>query len=331
MVLVGLAVLAGSGWAGGWQLWAWYHYHAAEKALERYEFCEALDELEQCLRVWPGNTTTRLQAARAARRCGRLDRAVLHLDVCEKEAVTPQSAMERALIRVQKGDLEQVEGSLVTLVLKDNADTVLILEALAKGYLKIDRRADAYAAINRLLEKAPDHPDAYFLRGQWNERQGYLGNAIACYRQALDRAGGRADYRLALADALVRFSQAAEAWPLYEQLLREPPDDPGVLLGAGRCLRVLGQSQVTLEYLDRLLRDHPDDVEGWVERGRACQDLGKSNEALRCLRRGYELNPRNLKNGYLLVSELRAQKRIQEANELGEKLRRMERDEKHVP
>jgi tetratricopeptide (TPR) repeat protein len=331
MALVVLVVLAAGGWFGGRYLWASYHFRAAEKARERYEFCEELDELERCLRVWPDRVPTRLQAARAARRCGRLDRAAQHLDICEKKAVTPQSAMERALLQAQKGELEEVEGTLVTLVLKEDPDTVVILEALAWGYLKVNRRADAYAAIARLLEKVPNFPDAYFLRGQYSEREGHLGNAIAYYRRALDRAPHRVAFRLALADALVQFGQPAEAWPLFEELLGDTPDDAGVLLGAGRCLRALGRGQAALEYLDMLLRDHPDNVEGWIERGRACKDQGNSAEALRCLRRGYELNPRNAKNGFLLVTELRAQKKVQEADALWEKLRRLERGEQRVP
>jgi tetratricopeptide (TPR) repeat protein len=328
IILFGLAVLVPGLWFGGRQLWAWHHLRAAEQALKRYEFSEALDEFECCLQVWDTSIPLRLQAARAARRGGRLDRADKHLEVCEKTAVTPESALERALIRAQKGDLKQWATPLMNLVREGHPDTVLILEALSKGLIIIDRPREAVAVVSMLLEKAPDHPEAHFLRGHLSEQDGQLGNALRHYRRALELAPHRTPYQVWLANALVQSGQSTEARPLFEELLRRSPDDPAVLLGATRCMRALGQSQAALVHLDALLRDHPDHAEGWVERGRAWKEQGNISEALRCLRRGFELAPRDRRIGFLLLTELRAQNQVQEAAAVWGKVERLEQDEK---
>src|SRR5438132_801788 len=83
ILLVGVGVLGLGGWLGGLQLWAWHHFRAAEQALHRYDFPEALAHLERCLRVWPNSVATRLQAAQAARRADLLERAEVYLTACE--------------------------------------------------------------------------------------------------------------------------------------------------------------------------------------------------------------------------------------------------------
>jgi tetratricopeptide (TPR) repeat protein len=329
LVLLGLAVLAVGGWFGGWHLWALHQLRAADKALERYEFSEALDEFEQCLRVWPHSIPTRLQAARAARRAGLLDRASNHLEVCEKTAVTPETALEQAMLLVQKGNLGEAVG-LMNLVRQGHPDTALILESLTKGLITINRPQEALPLVSMLLQKNPDDAEGEFLLGVLSEMEGKTGKALSHYRRAHDLAPYPVRYQLGLADMLVEFGQASAAWPDYEELLRRSPEDPGVQLGSARCLRALGSSEAALEQLDTLLRDHPDHAEGWAERGRAWKDQGNSSEALRCLRRSFELEPRNGRIGFLLLTELRAQKKVAEAAALQEKVELLEREAKRL-
>src|SRR5438876_298184 len=64
LVLLGLVVVG----ALATQAFAWYHLRAGRAALERYQTAEARRHLDACLRVWSGNETAHLLAARAARR-----------------------------------------------------------------------------------------------------------------------------------------------------------------------------------------------------------------------------------------------------------------------
>src|SRR4249920_446036 len=84
LVLVGLA--------SGLILWPAYHYHAAQRALQRHDLESAQHHLEACLRAWPRSASVHFQTARTARRRDALEEARQHLRTCEKlEGETPAS------------------------------------------------------------------------------------------------------------------------------------------------------------------------------------------------------------------------------------------------
>jgi tetratricopeptide (TPR) repeat protein len=325
-LLAVLTFLGLAGWLGGRHLWAQHHLRAAEQALGRYDFPEALDHLERCLRFWPNDGRTRLLAAGAARRADLLERAEEHLGQCESAGVTPETTLERAMLRAQQGDLADVELPLQRLIREEHADTVPIIEALAQGYLQVARVGHAQRALDDLLKHAPGHPWAHFWRGKAHELSN-TAQALADYREAARLAPHRAVFRLRLAQVLLLTSRPAEARPHFEQLLRDSPTDADVLLGAARCLRELGEPARALEYSDTLLRDHPDHAEAWAERGRACSDQGNAGEALRCLRRAFELNPHSYPIAFALFVELRGQGNTQQARVISQRAEALKRDE----
>ncbi len=330
MVLAGLAILALAAWFGGWYLWGTVHLSAAEQAIGRYEFREALSHFERCLSVWPRRTDLRLQAARAARRGGQLKRAESYLAECERENITADTALERVLLRVQKGEFVEDQAFLAQLLRDNHPDTTLILEAMVRGAIRIHRRRDAIRYLRRLVDRAPDDPEAYFLLGSQLAKAGLMADAVPNFQRALQLAPRRADYRLELALALVGSSQPREAWTHFEDLLLASGNDPAVLLGAARCRRALGQYQAARDYLDTLLRDHPDHAEAWAERGRVCREQGDSAEALRCLRKAFELAPNNQRIGFSLLNELRGQQKSEEADTLWKQLQRVFQQAKHL-
>jgi tetratricopeptide (TPR) repeat protein len=323
LVLLGLTALVLVGWYGGRHLWGMMHLRAAEKALQRYEFAKASAEFEYCLRVWPNRTNVRFQAARAARRADQLERADEYLAECEQAGITSDTALERMMLGAQKGDSRDDELELASLVRHGHPDTVLILEAVARGCMRVYRRKDAISLLSALVERVPEHSEALFWLGNQYADEGPIAAALPCYERALQIAPHRTDYRLGLADALVRFSQPSEAWPHFEELLRQSPHDPAVLLGAARCQRDLGQHSAALEHLDVLLSDHPDHAEAWAERGRVYRDQGNHAEAIHCLRRGFELAPFSYRIAFTLLNELRGEKKTGEASALLEKLNRL--------
>jgi tetratricopeptide (TPR) repeat protein len=326
-----LIVLAIAGWIGGRYFFANQERHAAEQALARYDFPQALKGFEAYLKLWPNDDPTRFQAARAARRAGLFARAGELLAEYEKhQGITVESALERAMERAQRGDLVEVEGSLQRLIIEGHPDAVLMLEALAQGYLAVYRLGFAIASIHMLLERDPNHPDAHFWRGGILEGSGRSQDALADYEQAVQFAPQKNEYQLRLAEALVRNRKPAEARPHFDELLRKMPGDPGVLLGTARCLRALALPEQAVEHLDTLLSQHPDHAEGWAERGRLAAEQSDIPEALRCLRRAVELEPRSYAIGYSLLTVLRSQGQSQEASTLAEKLERMKQDEERL-
>ncbi len=324
-VLAGLAIVALAAGYGGWQLWGLYHFRAAESALRRHEFQQALSKFECCLRVWPRSVSTRLQTARAARRADQLERAEEFLTECEKAGITADTALERSLLDVQRGDMSE-EGILSQLTANDHPDAVLIWEAGAKGSMQVHRVRAAIHLWKLVVEHDPDYADAHFWLGTQLQDARFVIDAIPSYQRAVQLAPQRAIYRLTLAEALLGFSKPSEAWTHFEELLRQWPDHPGVLFGAARCRYALGQYQAAQEYLDTLLSKFPDHADGWAERGRIYRDQGNQAESIRCLRKAFELAPNNHKIGYTLLTELRGEKKTTEADALAKKIEQMNRD-----
>src|SRR5438874_1299893 len=104
-----LAVLFLAVPAGSWlyaQGWAWYHFRAAQAALERRRWVQARAHLKLCLEVWAGRAAAQLLAAQAARRSGDFDEAARQLDLCEQQhGATEAIHLERALLHAQRGEL----------------------------------------------------------------------------------------------------------------------------------------------------------------------------------------------------------------------------------
>jgi tetratricopeptide (TPR) repeat protein len=330
LLLLALILLGSAGVLGGLRLWALNHFRAGQQALQRYDFPEALEHLERCLRAWPNQSAAHLLAAQAARRADLLERAEAHLQACEQGRSTPETALEQLLLRAQRGELGEVEGLLQRLILDNHPEKDLVIEALIQGYLRLSAYGRAHGALTDLLESEPDHPWAWYWRGQLQDRVDRPAKALADYRRAVELAPHRAIFRLHLALALVQTGRHPEARPMLERLLRERPKDPEVRLGLARCLRGLNLPGEAIPHLDLLLGDHPDHAVGWAERGLAFRDQGDSTEAVRCLRRAFALQPYSYAIVFALFTELRAQGNEQEARILQERVESTKRDQLRI-
>jgi tetratricopeptide (TPR) repeat protein len=325
--LAGTVLVLLVAWLAGRQLWAWQHFRDARQALQRHDFPDALDHFERCLRVWPGSFAVQIEAARAARRGNQLERCEEHLSVCEKHGVTPETALERALLRAQEGDLSEVELPLQQLIQERSPEAVLIIEALVRGYMQVLRLGHAMAALEDLLQRDPDHQLAHYWRGKLLEESERLADAVVEYRRAVEIDPQRTDFRLRLAQAQLRMGNARDAWPHFAVLLKQTPSDPNVLLASARCQRQFGDFRQAHLYLKTLLDERPDHAEGWAERGRIANDQGNTRETLRCLRRAFELNLRDYTIGFALFNELNGQGEKAEANVIWERIERLKRAE----
>jgi tetratricopeptide (TPR) repeat protein len=330
IAMAAIAALGMAGWLIGRHVLAGRHVRSAEEALARYDFAAALDRLEQALRIGPDTVSTRLQAARAARRGEQYDRAEAHLAVCEKKGARMETALERIMLRAQQGDLTENERSLQRLVMAGHADTVLLLEALARGYLATFNMGNALAVLNDLIQREPEHPWAHFWRGSLYETLLRSGDALPDYRRAVELAPEQSAFRLALALALLQSGQTAKAGPHFDGLLRQRPNDPQVLLGAARYERACARPARALEYLDVLLRDHPESAEAWAQRGRAYREEGNHAEAVRCLRKGFELQPRSYAIGFDLYTELYGLGQTGEAKAIEQRVEHQKQQEQQV-
>src|SRR5438067_8801025 len=167
LVLVLLALACVGAYRVGWHLWALSHSRAAQRALQRYDLTAAQAHLALCLEVWPDSAETHFLAARTARRAGDEDEMRLQLRECSRLG-WPEKALdlERDMDRAQRGDLDPVEGELLAVVRQGGDDELFALEALAQGYLRTYRLAEASHGLDRLLEAEPEHAPVPRPRGQ---------------------------------------------------------------------------------------------------------------------------------------------------------------------
>jgi predicted Zn-dependent protease len=323
-----LLVLGGLGsYRAGKELWAGYHLRAANRAIQRHDLTLAQAHLALCLEVRSDSAKIHFLTARTARRAGDEAEAEAHLKECSRLA-WPQEALdlERALHRAQRGDLDAVEGALLAAVRRGGEDEAFVLEALAQGYLRTYRLAEALHCLDRLLGREPDHVPALVWRGEVKERRNDLPEAIRSYRRAVELAPENDEARLRLAECLTRYERTDEAVGHFERLLDSQPANPRLLLGLARCRRSAGRGVEARELLGTLLDFNPGHAEALAERGKLALEAGDAAEAERWLRRALAQAPFDRDINYNLVQCLLNQGKAEEARTQQARLDRISAD-----
>jgi tetratricopeptide (TPR) repeat protein len=267
----------------------------ARAAIDRRDFAGALRELDAHLARNSGDTTALLMALQAARRNGDGPTADAYLARFRAAGGSPEQAdRERALWDWQHGNVSDPDQVLARCRANpDDPATPLMLEALARG-LRAANPPLAVACLDEWLSRPvspADRVQALVWRGEALDRQGRAPEAAADYRAALAVDPAQAEARLRLARFLTR-DQPAEALEHFQQLDRETPGRPDVLLGQARCRRQLGDLDAAAELMARVREARPDDPEVLVEAGVLAMDRGRPAEAEPLLRRAVALAPR---------------------------------------
>jgi tetratricopeptide (TPR) repeat protein len=354
-----LLLLIGLGFGlGGWSVYNWIwgpesHLRAARQALEQRDFAAANHHLTIYLAAQPQSAEGHLLAAQAARRS--LDPILPHgLDGASSLTTTPTSTtssydqvedhlqeyqrlggvpeilrLERYLLAAQQGDLSSVAGGLHFLVEQKHPDSLMILEALVKGYLLTYRLPEAADGLNRWLERREDF-QALLWRGWVRERLADPAHALLDYRRAVELNPDSPEARLRLAELLMDLSQPREAIDHWIDLHRQRPEDPALLLGLAQCRRELGQTDDARALLDDLLARHPRHVAALTERGRLALDEQRAEEAESWLRKAMELAPFDKEALYVFSQCLKKCGRTEEHNACMARLEQIRADFRHL-
>jgi tetratricopeptide (TPR) repeat protein len=320
LVLILLAGLAVGGYRGIRYFSAWRHRRAARTAAERGDFERAWQEMATPLELWRRDAQTQFLAARYARRADRIGEAAEHLRLCQDiEGVTRENGLEGSLLRAQQGGLNEVETALHARVLKKDPDSILILEALSKGYILVYRLNDAMIALGGLLELDPNHGQALFMRSRILNAAERTMLAIEDLRRAVELYPDNDAWRLELAELYLEHNFPNEALPLLEELYAHS-DNPEVLLHLSRAYRRCGEPEVARRVLDELLAAHPDHAGGLAEIGQLEKEAGRTEAAEALLREAFRFDPTNYHIGYSLYECLGARGKKEEAATLLEQL-----------
>jgi tetratricopeptide (TPR) repeat protein len=274
-------LLAAVACGAGVYLWGAYHYHAAQRALEEERFAEARRDVELCLAVWSGSARANLLAARVERLAGNFPQAETYLAACKRlnHGATEESQLEWLLLRAERGETDDVDRGLWRLVDAGHHDRVLILETLARAYMRELRFSRALACLDRLLQMNPDSVRALNWRGWVRQRLNQWSEAIEDYQHALKLAPQRWAVRMRLAELLLNAHDVPAARPHLRRLSRTDPDRPEVRIALARYRSLQGRFQEACALLDRVLADQPDHLEALVYRGKVELQRGRSAAA----------------------------------------------------
>lgn len=298
MIIVIVTIAA---WLGT-EVYAEAQFRKAQEAVQSLDFAAAREPMQRCLKLRPHRFQFHFAAAQMERRAGRFPEARHHLERCQELAGTriDVSSLERTLLEAQQGAVVKLERPLWALVEQDHPEKILILEALALGYLHVYSLPLAEKSLKMLLEQQPAHAEAWFLRAGICEMAGTSADAVNFYRRALELRPNSDSYRLRLANFLLHVQRIDEALPHLEQLCQRQPHDADALLGLARALIHAGQQARGRELAEQALVIKPGHAQAQTVIARLDLDNGKLTQAHDALRKALDADPSDRTSHYLL-------------------------------
>jgi tetratricopeptide (TPR) repeat protein len=309
-----------------WEGWAFWQERAARQAMAEEHFDEAQRHIDLALRVRQQSATTNLLAARIARLRGAYSEAEQHLNRCgQLSGMSEAVQLEWLLLRCQRGAVDELAPNLLTLLARNHAESVAILEAMASAYMRQMRYLEALRCLDQWIERAPDSVRALDWRGWVSNQLDHREQAIDDYERVLELQPSRTVVRLRLAQLFVKSALYAKAVPHLERLRTELPDNPDVLTALAHCwMDLSSRTEDARALLDSVLEAHPDHFEALFQRGRLEGSGDHPAQAEPWLRRALEREPQDVEARYSLYRCLQAQPNRQ--REAQEELARWERD-----
>lgn len=224
-------------------------------------------------------------------------------------------------MQAQSGDLHAVEQRLLADLSKASpSEQINIFEALAQGYLKIDRLTDVLALTREWIERYPNQWQPRFFRGRVFQLGHSPDRAIAEFRRLLELNPDHVYAHFELAGALLLNSNLPEAREHFQIFLRHYPDDPAALAGLANCQFSLGEFEAAEATLSKLLAKQPEHAAGCFLQAKLELARNKPQEALRWLKRGEALAPYEMDILYNLVLVYQRLGKDDEAKQAEQKL-----------
>jgi tetratricopeptide (TPR) repeat protein len=295
--------------------YALQQWHAAQTAVKERRYDDAQRHLDVCLFVWPDSVPVRLLAARAARMSGHLPEAEAHLHRCVKlqKQGNDDVQLEFLLLRIQRGEVDEVAPTLQRLADNHHPEESLILETLAAAYMHDHRYGPAIQVLDRWTHAMPEEALPYFWRGWVLERLDYSEEAMKEYQQALALAPDVPNYRLQVAAMFLLKKNAPEALPHLEMLHRQFPERADVLSGLGQCRFLQGDLEGARPLLEAAVEKLPEDPPLLGTLAKLELQEGRPAKAEEWVRRLLKVDSSDPEALFTLHASLRAQGRTEEA------------------
>jgi tetratricopeptide (TPR) repeat protein len=312
-----LVLLALAGTAVGVPVYLHYQWTAAQKALKQAKLDEARQRLRICLFFWPRSVEVNVLAARTARLSGDFETAESYLNHCLKiqKEKTQSVELEILLMRVQRGEVDEVAPILWRCVEDENPETPLILRTLSGAYMYNLRFDRAYPCLTRWIDEAPDEADAYYWRASILERMNNFDGAIEDYRQAVELDPNHTWARLKLAELYLDKSNPEAAAPHLELLHERHPDHPHAMGRLGQCRYLQGRLKEARQLLEAAVELLPKDPALCVHMAKLELQEKHPEKAERWLRRVLSIDPTDTEARFNLAKALGLQGRQREAKD----------------
>lgn len=152
----------------------------------------------------------------------------------------------------------------------------------------LDKAREIYA---RVLESAPQHPDALHLYGLACHQQGDHVNAVKYIRLAVDQVPGQPELRNNLGDALCKAGRLEEAVSQLQAALELRPDYAGAHQNLGSVFAHLGQHDLALAHARKAVQLNAGKPEAWFDLGLILLDHVLLSESVEAFRKALRLRP----------------------------------------
>jgi tetratricopeptide (TPR) repeat protein len=281
---------------------------AAEKEIQKRHLAAARERIDECLRRWPDEPRVHFLAARLARLQGEYHSAEKHLDFCRSAQYQEHDVtIENALLLAQQGKFQNIEQELQQLVTNGHPDRYWVLEAMATGYSKSFRSADALVSADMWLRDQPDFPPALFLKATLLEQLQRYEEATTLYQKCVDLDGDydEARYRLASRYLTDPAFHSEETLVHFKRLHEGRPGNFDYALGYAQALANAGRSDQSRQILDELLAGRPNQSSVLVARGQLELNDGRPQEALPWLQKAHAIDRDVYQTSFLLARCLR--------------------------
>jgi predicted O-linked N-acetylglucosamine transferase (SPINDLY family) len=166
---------------------------------------------------------------------------------------------------------------------------------LGHAHYAAGRLAEAEAAYRRVLQAAPDHPEALHALGLILSRRGELEAAIDFMSRSVAARPDNAAFHTNLGLALAAAGRFADAAAVQRRAIALQGDPPTVRAygNLGNSLLRLERMAEAIDCYRKELALHPDNADAWSHLGLALSETGRVAEGLDCYRRAVARDPRD--------------------------------------
>jgi Tfp pilus assembly protein PilF len=170
-----------------------------------------------------------------------------------KGGASATAVLERLLLRVEAGEVDELAPGLMTEAERGGPDAPAIYEAVTRAYCHELRFPQAWACLTRWLKKQPKSPRALEWRGWVAQNLNNADRALEDYARSLELQPERLTARLRVVSLFLDHNDPVEAEPHIKYLLRMGRPPTALLIHQARCRLLQGRLDDAATLLDNLL------------------------------------------------------------------------------